>query len=208
MILLISVLLTACTGNASPTAPAEQSRTASPSLQITASPTPIPRQTEDPPETATPEPTSPTTEQVRPHYTLTAELDYDQHYLMVDEQIEYTNLSPDYLPDLRLMVDPLYYPGAFVLKSISIGDGQPVDDYQIETGQIRVPLPAPLSPGERIRLALSYELIPAITYTLRRNTPHSLRLHRPANQSGRLVSVYSSLCRREGLAGAPSRLLR
>ena len=158
MILLISALLAACTGIASPTAPAEKSSTASPSLQFTVSPAPITRQTEDPPETATSAPTPPTAQQVRPHYTLTAELDYDQHYLIVDEQIEYTNLSPDYLPDLRLMVDPLYYPGAFVLKSISIGDGQPLDDYQIETGQIRVPLPAPLSPGERIHLALSYEL--------------------------------------------------
>jgi hypothetical protein len=94
---------------------------------------------------------------VRPQYTLSAVLDYGQHLLSVEEQIEYTNPSPDYLPDLLLMVDPLYYPGVFTLQSMAV-NGQAVEDYQVESGQIRLPLQAPLSPGERIHLALSYEL--------------------------------------------------
>ncbi len=93
-----------------------------------------------------------------PLYQLTAVLNYAQHYLAVDEKIHYTNRQSEALTDLRLMVDPLYYPGVFNLKSITWGDDQPMVDYQIETGQIRINLPEPLLPGEGLELWLNYEL--------------------------------------------------
>jgi hypothetical protein len=125
-------------------------------------------------------------------------LDYAQHILSVEEQIEYTNQSPDYLPDLRLMVDPLYYPGAFELKSLS-RDGQAVEDYQIEGGQIRLPLQVPLSPGER-QLALSYELrLPSPT--LSPGSPHtSAAARQPILWTG---TRLSSIRRRKGWLAFP-----
>jgi hypothetical protein len=108
--------------------------------------------------TATPALVSPETTGSRPRYRLTAILDYDQHYLLVDEQIHYTNRLPQEIPDLRLMVDPLYYPGVFTLKSMTWGDGQPVENFVVETGQISIPLPEALAPAESLALSINYEL--------------------------------------------------
>ncbi len=94
----------------------------------------------------------------RTHYRLTAVLDYDAHFLLVDEQIRYTNNLQQTISDLRLMVDPLYYPGVFTLKSLSWADGQAINDYTTEPGQLAIPLPEPLLPGESMELALNYEL--------------------------------------------------
>jgi len=96
--------------------------------------------------------------QPRTRYQLTAVLNYAQHYLVVDEVIHYTNRQEQPLPDLLLMVDSLYYPGVFNLKSFTSQDGQQAIDYTIETGQIRVSLPEPLAPGDSISFSLSYEL--------------------------------------------------
>jgi len=95
---------------------------------------------------------------VRPRYTLTAVLNYNQHHLSVEEQIEYTNNSSDPLPELLLMVDALYYPGVFTLNSILWQDGQPAAGVIQETGRLRLPLPTPLAPGAGIGLSLTYEL--------------------------------------------------
>ncbi|MGW8251153.1 MAG: M1 family metallopeptidase, partial [Anaerolineales bacterium] len=94
----------------------------------------------------------------RTQYRLVAVLDYDQHYLLVDEQIQYTNRVQQPIPDLRLMVDPLYYPGVFNLKNLAWGNGEQVSDYSIETGQISIPLTEPLMPGQSINLSINYEL--------------------------------------------------
>jgi hypothetical protein len=94
----------------------------------------------------------------RTRYQLTAVLNYEQHYLVVDEVIHYTNRQEQPLPDLLLMVDSLYYPGVFNLMNLSSQDGQEAITYTIETGQIRVSLPEPLAPGASINLSLSYEL--------------------------------------------------
>lgn len=103
-------------------------------------------------------PLAPEDAQPRTQYRLTAVLDYDQHYLLVDEQIRYTNRSQQPLEDLRLMVDPLYYPGVFNLNKLSWGNGEPVIDYSIETGQISLPLTEPLMPGGGIDLSINYDL--------------------------------------------------
>jgi hypothetical protein len=116
-------------------------------------PSPVP-----PPTVETTPGGSQTDAQPRTRYQLTAVLNYAQHYLVVDEVIHYTNRQEQPLPELLLMVDPLYYPGVFNLKSFSWQDGQPVVDYTIETGQIRVGLPEPLAPGASISFSLSYEL--------------------------------------------------
>lgn len=93
-----------------------------------------------------------------PHYTLTATLNYSQHFLSVDERISYTNRSSEPILNLRLMVDPLYYPGVFHLTGMSWEAGQAIENYTVETGQFVVPLDAPLLPGESVSLSLSYEM--------------------------------------------------
>lgn len=131
---------------------------------ISPPPSPEPDQTQPARQEAPPLALEPTHTQTQsdslpiPLYQLTAVLNYNQHYLAVDEKIHYTNRQSEALTDLRLMVDPLYYPGVFNLKSMNWGDNQPLTDYQVETGQISINLPQPLLPGEKIELSLVYEL--------------------------------------------------
>ena len=91
-------------------------------------------------------------------YSLTAVLNYGQHYLAVDEHIQYANHSPDTLPELLLMIEPLSYPGVFQLNGINWEDGQPAENYTIEGAQLTLPLRQPLAPGESLELSLNYEL--------------------------------------------------
>ena len=94
----------------------------------------------------------------RPQYHLTAELDYDRHYLSVEEVIRYTNQTSETIPDLLLLVEPSRYPGAFKLNALTWEDGTPVADYQREIGSIRAPLQRPLPPGGSLQISLSYEI--------------------------------------------------
>jgi hypothetical protein len=91
-------------------------------------------------------------------YNLTAELNYDQHHLAVTELITYTNHTSEALNDLVLMVDPMYYPGAFMLKNLAWADGQQVENGTAETGRLHLPLRQPLAPAASLGLSLSYEL--------------------------------------------------
>jgi Peptidase family M1 domain len=94
----------------------------------------------------------------RPQYHLTAELDYDRHFLSVKQIVLYTNRVHEPIPDLLLLVEPSRYPGAFHLTSLALDGGSPVDDYQREIGSFRVPLSEPLSPGDTLQISLEYEI--------------------------------------------------
>jgi len=91
-------------------------------------------------------------------YTLTAVLNYGQRFLLVDEQIDYLNQAAEYIANLVLMVEPLYYSGVFRLNGLSWGDGRPIENYEFKNSQLHIPLPQVLAPRERVALSLSYEL--------------------------------------------------
>lgn len=112
--------------------------------------------------TKTPQPAS-SISLARAKYQLTAELNYAEHYLSVEEEIHYPNLSGETLPDLLLMVEPAFYPGVFNLESLAFSSGEsgaarPISNYQWDGTQIRVPLAEPLLPGESIVLQIAYKL--------------------------------------------------
>lgn len=119
---------------------------------------------QDPLESATVTPQPASSEPLeRAQYRLTAELNYAGHYLSVEEEIHYPNLTGEALQDLLLMVEPAFYPNVFELKSLaftSAGDGAaaPVSNYQWDGAQIRIPLDEPLLPDERVLLQIAYEL--------------------------------------------------
>jgi len=118
------------------------------------------------PTLAPPNPTSSPTPFPLPEnarYTLKASFNYGMHHLDADEVIVYTNNSPQALPDLAMMVEPDNYPGAFQLTSISWGDGGAVKDYNLAVNILKLPLPQPLNPGQKVQLHLVYQLqLPAI----------------------------------------------
>jgi hypothetical protein len=93
-----------------------------------------------------------------PKYTLSAALDYSRHHLAVEESIRYTNRSAEAIPDLLLVVQPVYYPGVFELGRLNWENGQPVEGFAWDGAQLHLPLAQPLAPGESLGLDLSYEL--------------------------------------------------
>jgi hypothetical protein len=101
---------------------------------------------------------SPTPPPPNTQYELTAVLDYDQHQIQVEEFIQYTNRSPDPLPDLVLMVEPATYQGTFQLSSLKWESGQAITNFTLQSNQMRIPLSQPLMPGEKLGLSISYQL--------------------------------------------------
>jgi hypothetical protein len=175
-ILLAVVLLTSCgTQFPSPTLQNDpQSLSPSPTTSASASAAtqtlqpekslPESSSTQNPGESATETPqTASSTLLARANYQLTAELNYAEHYLSVEEEIHYPNLNGEALPDLLLMVEPASYPGVFNLKSLAFtsagsGAAQPISNFQWDGSQIRIPLDEPLLPDESIVLQIAYEL--------------------------------------------------
>ena len=91
-------------------------------------------------------------------YHLSARLDYQNHHLTVEEEIDYINRASESLDDLMLIVEPSRYPDTFHLNSMAWEDGEPVHDYEREIGSMRLKLRNPLETGKRISLHLGYEL--------------------------------------------------
>ncbi len=145
--------------SSSPTAPAQKTTPqASPTNPIIPDPTGTLQVT-----LAQPSPTPSTQVTVPAQYTLDAVFDYWQQSLTVVETIHYVNPSHDSLTDLFLIVEPNLIPGGLYLNSLSWVDGKPVNNYDINENQLRIPLPQPLAPAEAIGVILDYDLyIPQI----------------------------------------------
>ena len=121
------------------------SATITPQLAFTASPEPIL-------PTATPVP-----EPERAQYLLNATLDYNRHYLSVQETIDYPNLTGQVLNELVMAVEPNRYPGGFRLNSIEVG-GTAIDSFTLASNKLNFTLPAPLEKNQSLHLTISYDL--------------------------------------------------
>jgi hypothetical protein len=149
---LLFLCLCACSGGTSP---------ASPSAGI-----PIPSDTASPDPTATstltPEPTPAARE--RPLYQIDAAIDTrltaggdgDTMTLTVKEQAIYTNHTAVAIPDLVLQIEPARSSGLFELLSLSVSRPAQITPPAIANGQLRIPLDAPLAPGETVAVRLEY----------------------------------------------------
>ena len=105
-----------------------------------------------------PSPTETPTPPQNTQYVLDVAFHYGFHTLSVAQTITYWNTSSDVLGDLLLEVEANRYPGAFQLKSLAWGDGQPVSAYRLESNQLQIPFPQGLPPGEAVGLVLAYDL--------------------------------------------------
>jgi hypothetical protein len=157
-------LLAGCQDAPAPTTPppgakqpsvAPATAAASPSLADSPGPVASPA-TVQPTDTAAPLPSA--AAPIRPRYELRASLDYDRHFLTAEERILYTNNSQSELRELILMVDTLYYPGVFQLKSMTWEPDGEAAQFEQETGRLVVSLPSLLAPGQAAHLLLSFEL--------------------------------------------------
>jgi hypothetical protein len=130
--------------------------TSTPLPTYTPSATPAPTLT--PPPTATAAPTQiVVTPTARPQYLVNTTVDYFAHTVNVDEKIGYTNQSSDSLSQLVLAVEPNFWPGGFVLSTVSI-NGVVDYDVSLSSHQMTISLPQPLAPGQAIAVGLSFQL--------------------------------------------------
>src|SRR3972149_568825 len=119
LVLLFTTVLAACDGGGASqsqaTATTTIARQSTSPAQATTSPSPQ----------ATPSQAALQPELPFSQYSLSAVLDYDLHYLTVEEQITYVNHASTPLPDLLLLVEPNRYTGGFTLKQDARGGGSP-----------------------------------------------------------------------------------
>ena len=105
-----------------------------------------------------PQPVEPELPTLAAQYEMDVLFDPASHSIQVAQQIRYTNLSPDTLLDLLLIVEPNRQPGEFALETVQWQAGAPVKDYRLRGERLEIPLPQPLLPGESLGLRLRYSL--------------------------------------------------
>ena len=112
----------------------------------------------------TPAPSStPTPAPENTTYTIKVNFNYGLHNLAVDQAVVYTNNTPETLNDLVMMVEPNNNSGVFRLKEFTWSDGQAVRDYSLDANILRITLPQPLAPYQKLKIHLTYDLqLPAI----------------------------------------------
>jgi hypothetical protein len=119
---LVCVLLTGCaTGEKPQTAVTPSAEIAGTLLPATQSPAPTVAASPSPTRTPTPRP------EPRTQYDLSAVLNYWGHTLTVDEQIDFTNNTPETLSEIPLVVEPLRYSGTFTLNSLKWSGGEAME---------------------------------------------------------------------------------
>ncbi|PWB56638.1 MAG: hypothetical protein C3F13_00780 [Anaerolineales bacterium] len=91
-------------------------------------------------------------------YTLDASLDYFAHTVSVTETVSYTNTTSGSLSDLVLVVEPNRWSGCYNLITITWQNGDPLEDYELDKAQLRIPLPSLLAKGQSLGLRLVYLL--------------------------------------------------
>lgn len=157
------LILCLCACSAGTGAPSAASET-SPSGGSTGTQIPPGATVPDPTATATftPEPALEPLE--RPLYRIEAILDTrlttgesgDLMSLTVREQVTYTNHSASPIPELVLQFEPARRKELFELQSLSSNRASRSAPASIENAQLRIPLDAPLAPGETVSLRLEY----------------------------------------------------
>ena len=115
--------------------------------------------------TATPGPTPSPTATPLPvfegtSYTMNIGLNYAEHRLDVQQQIDYTNVTSETLPNLVLNVHPNHSRGTFELNDVKVDlDGEMVkpEVFPLDV-TLRDELPRPLRPDEQVSLWMDYTL--------------------------------------------------
>jgi hypothetical protein len=90
------------------------------------------------------------------HYRITADMDYAQHVLTVEQQVNYVNRSQESFEQLVMTVRPNSLPDVFSLESIQLG----ADDltYKLAGQKLIVELPDSLGSGCAIHFTLGFQL--------------------------------------------------
>jgi hypothetical protein len=122
----------------SSTIPATSPPDTSPTEEATPSPTPIPLE--------------------RPQYEITANLDYLNHKVIVEERILIPNPAGKPLSEIDLVVPPNNWGGVFTIQDINARD-QALESYSLDVVTLHIDLGDPAwQPGEILELNIQYSL--------------------------------------------------
>jgi hypothetical protein len=93
----------------------------------------------------------------REKYILDTTIDYDLHYVTVNETIQYPNHTSQELDSLTLAIAANLWQNCFKLTTIKVDD-IPVTDYTLTAHRLDITLPAPLEPESVSTVTLDYSL--------------------------------------------------
>jgi len=104
-------------------------------------------------------------------YVIDIVMDYDRHFLTVEENITYSNRTNTQLDSLTLAVAPNLSPNCFNLIHLAV-DGDSVAKYNLNKQRLDVSLLHPLEPDSIVQLTLRYTLsLPHLDQFNRINAP-------------------------------------
>jgi len=148
-------LMTGCNPSPQPT-PIDPTSTNPPSVTPTA--TLLATSTQEATPTAevilspTPEPLQ------RPQYQITADLDYANHQVIVQERVRIANPAGKVLGEIDLVVPPNSWGGAFSIQDIKVA-GAPLADYSLEGVKLNLVLAEPgWQPADVVEIHLDFTL--------------------------------------------------
>ncbi len=148
-ILLFAFLLSACS---SPSFIPDPTATSNPTFTqipiVLSSPTPIPTQTLTPTPVPAPE---------RARYILNTTIDYDRHFVTVDETIFYPNHTGGQLNAIVMAVEPNLWEGSFNLTGLSI-NGTPIITYTLTGQRLDIALSSFFKPEEVLTINVQFTL--------------------------------------------------
>jgi hypothetical protein len=99
----------------------------------------------------------PTGESAREEYNIDVVMDYERHFLTIEEIVTYPNRTNTQLDSLTLAVAPNLSPNSFDLIRLAVDDIS-VTDYSLNGQRLDVSLPNTLEPDSIVKLTLRYTL--------------------------------------------------
>src|SRR5688572_23922367 len=93
----------------------------------------------------------------RPKYSLDTIIDYERHFVTVDETLIYPNQSDQVLNSLTFAIAANLWPNCFSLTGISV-DGVQITEYELAAHRLDIPLHTPLAPDSVSTIRLRYTL--------------------------------------------------
>jgi hypothetical protein len=90
-------------------------------------------------------------------YILDTVIDYDRHFVTVDETITYPNTTGRKLDSLTLAIAANLWPNCFALSSVTVNNTS-VNNYSLLAHRLDIPLVSPLEPDAVLTIKLRYTL--------------------------------------------------
>lgn len=149
LILLTISLLMGCSPGNTPVPTA----TFTPTIEKSSMPTQTPSATVTPTPTTTPLPLN--GEQTQ--YIIDATIDYYNRFITVESRSIYTNKTNVPIDNILFVVYPTLFQAIYI-RSVTMGDGIPVENFEWLGHLMVIPLEQPLQPGEKIEFTHEYEL--------------------------------------------------